>query len=117
MSDNQVVDEIDAMCRRLHIPHIRRDFYDLALSAKAQRWDPIELIRVLLEIEIKGRSAKTLEKRRVAANLPSNRTLEGFDSSISSIPLQSWLCLAAPFATCENVTQSRSAMSVFSWCD
>lgn len=88
MSDNQVVDEIDAMTRRLHIPHIRRSFYDLALTAKAQRWDPIELIRVLLEIEIKGRNEKTLEKRRLAANLPSNRTLEGFDSSISSIPAQ-----------------------------
>ena len=86
MSDNPVVDEIEEMAKRLHIPHIRRSFYDLALSAKAQRWDPIELIRVLLEIEVKGRSAKTLEKRRIAANLPSNRTLDAFDRSISSIP-------------------------------
>jgi DNA replication protein DnaC len=86
MADNIIQDEIEAMTKRLRLPHIRRSYYDLALSARAQRWDPMEMIRLLLEIELKGRNASTLEIRRIAANLPSNRTLEGFDSSISSIP-------------------------------
>lgn len=94
MADSPIQDEIEAMAKRLRLPHIRRSFYDLALSAKAQRWDPIELIRVLLEIELKGRSASTLEIRRAAANLPSNRTLEGFDTSISSIPSRTILGLS-----------------------
>ena len=94
MASNPIQDEIEAMTKRLRLPYIRRSFYDLALSAKAQRWDPIELIRVLLEIELKGRSASTLEIRRAAANLPSNRTLEGFDTSISSIPSRTILGLS-----------------------
>ena len=94
MSDSLIQEEIEAMAKRLRLPHIRRSFYDLALSAKAQRWDPIELVRVLLEIELKGRSASTQEIRRAAANLPSNRTLEGFDTSISSIPRRTILGLS-----------------------
>jgi DNA replication protein DnaC len=55
---------------------------------KAQRWDPIEFIRVLLEIEITGRNAATLSLRRSAANLPGSRSLEGFDHLVPSIPNQ-----------------------------
>jgi hypothetical protein len=39
--------EIEEMAQRLRLPHIRRGFRELALTAKAQRWDPLELIRVL----------------------------------------------------------------------
>ena len=74
------------MAKRLRLPHLRRSFADLAATAKAQRWDPIELIRVLLETEIDGRNAATLTLRRSAANLPGMRTLGGFDHSVSSIP-------------------------------
>ncbi len=77
--------EIEQMAKRLRLPHIRRSFADLALTAKAQRWDPLELIRVLLEIEVQGRNASTLQIRRSAANLPGNRTLSGFDHAISSV--------------------------------
>lgn len=89
MSDidaNPVTTEITEMTKRLRLPHLRRSFADLALTARAQRWDPIELIRVLLETEITGRNAATLALRRSAANLPGSRTLEGFDHSVSSIP-------------------------------
>ncbi|MHB1734194.1 MAG: ATP-binding protein, partial [Ferrimicrobium acidiphilum] len=83
---NPVAEEITEMAKRLRLPHLRRNFFDLALTAKAQRWDPIELIRVLLETEITGRNAATLSLRRSAANLPGSRTLAGFDHSVSSIP-------------------------------
>ena len=86
MDSNSIVQEIQEMTKRLRLPHIRRHFHDLSLSAKAQRWDPIELIRVLLEVEINGRNASTLEVRRLAAGLPQNTSIENFDHSISSIP-------------------------------
>ena len=85
MSDTPIT-EITEMAKRLRLPHLRRSFADLAATAKAQRWDPIELIRVLLETEIDGRNAATLTLRRSAANLPGMRTLGGFDHSVSSIP-------------------------------
>lgn len=77
--------EIEEMAKRLRLPHIRRGFTELALTAKAQRWDRLELIRVLLELEIQGRSASTLQVRRAAANLPGNRSLAGFDHTLSSV--------------------------------
>jgi DNA replication protein DnaC len=77
--------EIEEMAKRLRLPHIRRGFGELALTAKAQRWDPLELIRVLLELEIQGRSASTLQVRRATANLPGNRSLAGFDHALSSV--------------------------------
>jgi hypothetical protein len=83
---NPVAEEITEMAKRLRLPHLRRNFFELALTAKAQRWDPIELIRVLLATEITGRNAATLSLRRSAANPPGSRTLEGFDHSVSSIP-------------------------------
>ena len=83
---NPVTTEITEMAKRLRLPHLRRNFQDLCTTAKAQRWDPIELVRVLLETEIDGRNASTLLVRRAAANLPGNRTLAGFDHSVSSVP-------------------------------
>lgn len=88
MTNEIVSAEIEEMTKRLRLPHIRRGFLDLALSARAQRWDPMELIRVLFETEIQGRNASTLLIRRAAANLPGNRSLSGFDHSISSVPTQ-----------------------------
>ena len=83
---NPVAAEVTEMAKRLRLPHLRRNFADLCTTAKAQRWDPIELVRVLLETEIDGRNASTLLARRAAANLPGNRTLAGFDHSVSSVP-------------------------------
>jgi len=88
MSTEIAASEIEEMTKRLRLPHIRRGFLDLALSARAQRWDPMELIRVLLESEIQGRNASTLLVRRAAANLPGNRSLSGFDHSLTSVPTQ-----------------------------
>jgi hypothetical protein len=35
---NPVADEITEMAKRLRLPHLRRTFFDLALTAKAQRF-------------------------------------------------------------------------------
>ena len=45
------------LTRRLKLPHIRRPCVELVPTAKAQRWDPAELVRVLLAEEAAGRDA------------------------------------------------------------
>ncbi len=83
---NSLEQEVIQLTKQLRLPHIRRNFIDLCTTAKSQRWDPTELVRVLLESEIEGRNASTLLMRRAVANLPGNRSLDGFDHSISSVP-------------------------------
>ena len=50
-----VTDEIEALCRRLRLRYIREQSPDVLLTAKAQRWDPAETLRVLLQAEAEGR--------------------------------------------------------------
>ncbi|NJP30075.1 ATP-binding protein, partial [Microbispora sp. SCL1-1] len=39
------------LTRRLKLPHIRRALPEVVPTAKAQRWDPAEVVRVLLAEE------------------------------------------------------------------
>ncbi|RAX45345.1 ATP-binding protein, partial [Arthrobacter sp. AQ5-05] len=55
-------------------------------TAKAQRWDPAEAVRVLLEAEAAGRNKSMLDTRRKRAGFPSGKTFQAWDPSISSIP-------------------------------
>lgn len=41
-------DDVQALLRRLRMPHVRRDAPDVVATAKAQRWEPIEVLRTLL---------------------------------------------------------------------
>ena len=49
------IDEVIALCRRLRLRYIREQAPDVLMTAKAQRWDPAELLRVLLVAEAGGR--------------------------------------------------------------
>jgi hypothetical protein len=44
----------------------------------AQRWDPAEVLRVLISEEIKGRDADTKRMRRKAAGLPAGKTFDSW---------------------------------------
>lgn len=44
--------DVEAMMRRLRMPHIRAHAPNVVATAKAQRWDPIEVLRVLLGEEV-----------------------------------------------------------------
>lgn len=57
-------DELTALCRRLRLRYIREQAPDVLLTAKAQRWDPAELLRVLLVAEAEGRDRASTENRR-----------------------------------------------------
>ena len=74
------------LTRRLKLPHIRRAMADLIPTAKAQRWDPAEVVRVLLAEEAAGRDAANLRTRRKRAAFPAGKTFGDWDETASSIP-------------------------------
>ena len=53
---DSVLEELTALCRRLRLKYIRQQLPDVILTAKAQRWDPAELLRILLTAEEIGRA-------------------------------------------------------------
>ncbi|MFD4263740.1 hypothetical protein ACFWR9_40600, partial [Streptomyces sp. NPDC058534] len=42
------------MLKRIRFPYLRRSAPDVLATARSQRRDPAEVVRVLLEVEIKG---------------------------------------------------------------
>ncbi len=85
--------ELDALSRRLRLPYLRRAMGDVLATAKAQRWDPAEALRVLLTEEVHGRERSMVEERRRRARFPAGKTFDGWDPARSSIgaPTQSAL--------------------------
>jgi DNA replication protein DnaC len=81
-----VIAELEALCRRLRLRYIREEAPDVLRTAKAQRWEPAELLRVLLVAEADGRDRSTIENRRKAAHLPAGKTFDTWDGARSSIP-------------------------------
>jgi hypothetical protein len=53
-------------------PHVRPHPEVLA-AAKSQRWDPAEVLRVLLDEEAAGRDRATIRMRRRASGLPAGK--------------------------------------------
>jgi DNA replication protein DnaC len=82
----QALDAVIALTRRLRLPYLRDAAVDVVPTARAQRWDPAEVLRVLLSEEIAGRDAATLRMRRRKANFPAGKTFEVWDESRCSIP-------------------------------
>lgn len=85
-ADGAVIDEVVALCRRLRLKYVREQLTDVVLTARAQRWDPAEALRVLLVAEIAGRDRSTIETRRRRAHFPAGKTFETWTESRSSIP-------------------------------
>ncbi|RRR85791.1 IS21-like element helper ATPase IstB [Streptomyces sp. RP5T] len=76
------------LTKRLKLPHLRRALSDLIPTAKAQRWDPAEVVRVLLAEEAAGRDAANLRTRRKRAGFPAGKTFGDWDEQASSITRQ-----------------------------
>src|SRR3546814_12807257 len=74
------------LTKRLKLPHIRRSLSDIIPTAKAQRWDPAEVVRVLLAEEAAGRDRANLHTRRKRAGFPTGKTFGDWDETTSSIP-------------------------------
>ena len=78
--------DLEALLRRLRLPHIRHHAPDVLATAKAQRWDPVEVLRALFTEEAAGRERSALATRRAAAGFPTGKTFDAWQPDASSIP-------------------------------
>ncbi len=79
--------ELEGLLRRMRLPHIRRVAPEVLATARAQRWDPGEVLRVLITEEIAGRDRSSTATRRAAAAFPTGKTFDVWDPKLSSIPI------------------------------
>jgi len=78
--------ELDALLRRMRLPYMRRTAPAVLATARAQRWDPAEVLKLLLNEEVAGRERSALATRRVEAAFPTGKTFATWDQGLSSIP-------------------------------
>lgn len=81
-----VLEEVETLCRRLRLKYVREQMEDAVLTARAQRWDHAELLRLLLVAEVEGRNRSTKEAKRRRAHFPAGKTFDTWVESRSSIP-------------------------------
>src|ERR687886_1948016 len=84
--DGDPLAEAITLTRRLRLPYLRKTLTDVVPTARAQRWDPAELVRVLLAEEAAGRDEATIRARRRQAGFPAGKTFDTWDEHASSIP-------------------------------
>lgn len=78
--------ELDTLLRRMRLPYLRKAAPDVLATARAQRWDPAEVLRVLMAEEVTGRDSATRRTRRKSANFPTGKTFSSWRTEDSSIP-------------------------------
>ena len=78
--------QLERLLRRMRLPYIRNAAPELLATAKAQRWDPAEVLKALLVEEVSGRDRSALATRRARAGFPTGKTFAAWDPELSSIP-------------------------------
>jgi len=78
--------ELQALLRRMRLPYLRAAAPDVLATARSQRWDPAEVLRVLINEEVIGRDAATRRMRSKTANFPTGKTFATWRPDQSSIP-------------------------------
>jgi DNA replication protein DnaC len=81
-----LTDELTGLLRRMRLPYLRAAAPEVIATARSQRWDPAEVLRVLMIEEIAGRDRATRAARRRAAGLPAGKTFDTWRETDSSIP-------------------------------
>ena len=81
-----IPEELEKLLRRMRLPYMRKAAPDVLATARAQRWDPAEVLRVLIAEEVTGRDAATRRLRRYSANFPTGKTLASWRAEDSTIP-------------------------------
>ncbi|MFD6186807.1 hypothetical protein [Streptomyces goshikiensis] len=79
-------EELDKLMSRMRLPYMRKAAPDVLATARAQRWDPAEVLRLLIAEEVTGRDAATRRLRRHSANFPTGKTLASWRAEDSTIP-------------------------------
>jgi hypothetical protein len=62
-------DELDALLRRMRWPYMCRAAPEVCPTARPRRWDPAEVLRILIAEEAAGRDLATRRMRRQAASV------------------------------------------------
>jgi DNA replication protein DnaC len=78
--------DLEALLRRLRLPHIRAHAPEVIATARAQRWEPVEVLKALFSAEAAGRERSALATRRAAAGFPTGKTFDAWSAEASSIP-------------------------------
>src|SRR3954469_6210475 len=81
-----IPDELERLARRLRLPYLRKAAPEVLASARAQRWDPAEVVRLLLIEEAAGRGAGTSRMPRRPSGLPAGKTFGVWDEAASAVP-------------------------------
>ena len=71
--------EVAFLSRALKMPRIRQVAPDMAHTARAEGWDPLELLVKVLAAEVTARETHGGENRIRAAKFPQTKTLDDFD--------------------------------------
>src|SRR5215211_6665914 len=97
--------ELEALLRRMHLPYMRRAAPEVLATARSQRWDAAEVLKLLLGEEVAGRERSALATRRTQAALPTGKTFSTWDPNLSSIPTptQTALCTLEWIGRRENL--------------
>lgn len=77
-------EELDKLMRRMRLPYMRKAAPDVLATARAQRCDPAEVLRLLISEEVTGRDAATRRLRRHSANFPTGKTLASWRAEDST---------------------------------
>jgi len=81
-----IPDELTVLLKRMRLPYVRAAAPEVLATARAQRWEPAEVLRVLLAEEVKGRDEATRRMRRRSAGFPTGKTFDSWRPADSSIP-------------------------------
>jgi DNA replication protein DnaC len=87
-------DELTTLLRRMRLPYLRAAAPDVLATARSQRWDPAETLRVLLAEEVAGRDDATPTAHRRSAGLPAGKTFASWREADSSIPTRTQQALS-----------------------
>ena len=68
-------EELTALLRRMRLPYLRDAAPEVLATARAQRWDPAEVLRVLLAEEVRGRDAATRRNAAASRRAPGREDL------------------------------------------
>lgn len=78
-------EQVTALAKQLRMPYLRQAAAEIIPTARAQRWDPVETLRVLLAEETTGRATSATHNRRRKAGFPAGKTFDSWDEAASSI--------------------------------
>ncbi len=79
--------DLETLFRRMRLPHARKAAPEVLATAKAQRWDPAEVLKALLNEEVTGRERSALKTRQQLAAFPTGKTFDAWEEGASSIPV------------------------------